>query len=54
MLPAVNSGKVTLLDSKPLVNQIANLERRVARGGRESIDQAKPSSSSRLLELFRP
>lgn len=38
MLPALNSGKVTLLDSKSLVNQIANLERRVARGGRESID----------------
>ncbi|WP_313472733.1 hypothetical protein [Brevundimonas sp.] len=38
MLPALNSGKVTLLDSKTLINQIANLERRVARGGRESID----------------
>lgn len=38
MLPALNSGKVTLLDSTSLVNQIANLERRVARGGRESID----------------
>jgi hypothetical protein len=38
MLPALNSGKVSLLDSKSLVNQIANLERRVARGGRESID----------------
>lgn len=38
MLPALNSGKVTLLDSKSLVSQIANLERRVAWGGRESID----------------
>lgn len=38
MLPALNSGEVDLLDSPTLVSQIVNLERRVARGGRESID----------------
>ena len=38
MLPKLNSGQVLLLDSRDLVNQIALLERRVSRGGRESID----------------
>ncbi|MBO0906534.1 hypothetical protein [Jiella sonneratiae] len=38
MLPLLNSGKVDLLDNDRLVTQIVNLERRVARGGRESID----------------
>lgn len=38
MLPMLNSGKADLLDSDRLVNQIVGLERRVARGGRESID----------------
>ena len=40
MLPKLNSRQVLLLDSKVLVSQIAGLERRVARGGRESIDHA--------------
>ncbi len=39
-LPFLNSGNVDLLDSDRLVNQIMGLERRVARGGRESIDHA--------------
>lgn len=38
MLPALNSAQVELLDVPGLVTQIASLERRVARGGRESID----------------
>lgn len=39
-LPMLNSGKVDLLDSDRLVNQLVGLERKVARGGRESIDHA--------------
>lgn len=38
MLPRLNSRRVDLLDSSTLVSQIAALERRVARGGKESID----------------
>jgi hypothetical protein len=37
-LPLLNSGKVELLDNAVLVAQLANLERRTARGGRDSID----------------
>ncbi len=40
MLPKLNSGVVDLLDHKRLITQIVNLERRVARGGRESIDHS--------------
>lgn len=40
MLPLLTSGAADLLDSPTLVNQIVALERRVARGGRESIDHA--------------
>ncbi len=40
MLPRLNSGLVDLLDLAVLVNQIVGLERRVARGGRETIDHA--------------
>lgn len=40
MLPMLNSRKADLLDSSVLINQIVSLERRVARGGRESIDHA--------------
>ncbi|MER9449333.1 hypothetical protein [Mesorhizobium sp. M0254] len=39
-LPALNSGVVDLLDNPKLVSQIVGLERRVARGGKESIDHA--------------
>ena len=38
MLPILNSGTADLLDSQHLINQLVSLERRVARGGRESID----------------
>lgn len=40
MLPLLNSKKAQLLDQSVIVNQIVGLERRVARGGRESIDHA--------------
>lgn len=39
-LPLVNSGRVELLDLPRLVAQLAGLERRTARGGRDSIDHA--------------
>ena len=38
LLPAVNSGRVELLDHKRLVAQLCSLERWTARGGRDSID----------------
>jgi len=38
-LPIVNSGKVELLDSKRLVEQLCSLERSTARGtGRDTVD----------------
>ena len=39
-LPLLNSGKVELLDHNRLVAQLCGLERRTARGGRDSIDHA--------------
>jgi hypothetical protein len=38
LLPLLNSRRVELLDNKRLVAQLCSLERRVARGGRDSID----------------
>jgi hypothetical protein len=38
LLPLINSGRCELLDSPRLINQLCNLERRTARGGRDSID----------------
>ena len=40
LLPLINSGGVDLLDNDRLVNQLVGLERRTARGGRDSIDHA--------------
>ena len=40
LLPALNSGRVELLDEPRLIAQLLGLERRVARGGRDSIDHA--------------
>jgi len=42
-LPVINSGKVELLDHTRLVAQLCSLERRTARGGKDSIDH--PSGS---------
>jgi hypothetical protein len=38
LLPLVNSGRIELLDNTRLVAQLCFLERRTARGGRDSID----------------
>ena len=40
LLPLLNSGGVELLDVKRLGAQLIGLERRTARGGRDSIDHA--------------
>ncbi len=40
LLPLVNAGRAELLDHPRLLNQLAALERRTARGGRDSIDHA--------------
>ena len=40
LLPALNSGSIELLDLPRLAAQLSGLERRVARGGRDSIDHA--------------
>jgi hypothetical protein len=40
MLPVLNAGAVELLDIPRLATQLCNLERRTARGGRDSIDHA--------------
>lgn len=39
-LPLLNSKRADLLDHDRLVNQLVGLERRTARGGRDSIDHA--------------
>lgn len=40
LLPLVNSGRVELLDLPRLAAQLGGLERRTARGGRDSVDHA--------------
>ena len=40
LLPAINSGKVELLDSKRLLAQLRILERRTSRSGKDSIGHA--------------
>lgn len=46
MLPVLNSGKAELLDLPRLASQLCGLERRTARGGRDSIDHP-PGAGSR-------
>jgi hypothetical protein len=41
MLPLLNSRKVQLLDDRRLTSQLHGLERRTARGGRDSIDHGR-------------
>jgi hypothetical protein len=43
MLPVMNSGRVELPDNNRLISQLIGLERRTARGGRDSIDHAPHS-----------
>jgi hypothetical protein len=38
LLPLINSRRIALLDDARLINQLCALERRTARGGRDSID----------------
>jgi hypothetical protein len=38
LLPALNAGEVALLDHDRLIGQLASLERRTGRGGKDSID----------------
>jgi hypothetical protein len=40
LLPVINSRKLDLLDDARLLTQLVGLERRTARGGRDSIDHA--------------
>lgn len=40
LLPAINSKLLDLIDNDRLTNQLVGLERRTARGGRDSIDHA--------------
>jgi hypothetical protein len=40
LLPLINSARIELLDHNKLVNQLSGLERRTARGGKDSIDHA--------------
>jgi len=49
-LPLINSNEIELLDNERLINQITNLERRVARGGRDSIDHP-PNSKDDLANV---
>jgi hypothetical protein len=43
VLPLINAGRVELLDHERLLQQLASLERRVARGGRDTVDHAPGS-----------
>jgi hypothetical protein len=43
LLPTINSGLIDLLDHDRLVAQLVGLERRTARGGKDSIDHAPGS-----------
>ena len=47
LLPALNSGRVELPPDDRLVNQLIGLERRTARGGRDSIDHAPSGHDDR-------
>jgi len=40
LLPAINSGHVQLVDDPILISQLCGLERRSARGGRDTVDHA--------------
>ena len=41
MLPALNSGKIELLDDRRLITQLCGLERRTARSGRDTVDHQR-------------
>lgn len=52
LLPTLNSGRLELPDHPKLVAQLLGLERRVARGGRESIDHG-PHGHDELCNVVR-
>ncbi len=62
LLPGLMSGKVRLLDNSRLISQVVNLERRTARGGRDSIDHpprlhddlANSAAGALVLAVARP
>lgn len=61
LLPALNSGRVELLEDRRLISQLVNLERRTSRGGRDSIDHRPGShddvanaAAGALLEAVQP
>src|SRR5262249_52006094 len=62
LLPALNRGRVELLDVPRLVSQLVGLERRTSRGGRDSIDHApgghddpcKPAAGAGALRVRKP
>jgi hypothetical protein len=41
LLPAINSGKVELLDQARMISQLCALERHTARSGRDSVDHPR-------------
>jgi hypothetical protein len=41
LLPLINSGRVELLDHQKLIHQLASLERRVSRSGKDNIDHPR-------------
>jgi hypothetical protein len=45
LLPLLNARRCSLLDHPRLVSQLCGLERRVSRGGKDSIDHAPPPSA---------
>ncbi len=47
LLPALNSGRVELPPDDKLVNQLLGLERRTARGGKDSVDHGPGGSDDR-------
>lgn len=47
-LPLLNSQRVELLDNPRMISQLLNLERRTARGGKDSIDHP-PNSHDDLI-----
>jgi hypothetical protein len=48
LLPLVNSKRIELLDDQRLVTQLCGLERRTARGGRDSVDHAPGAHDDRV------
>ena len=48
LLPLLNSGNVELLDNEKMINELVSLERRTARGGRDSIDHPPSGHDDRI------